>query len=388
MQGSELLILAVAALGCGSRGDPGPVDAAPEPIKALDAGAADAPAGDGMTQMQNTSARLFPEGSPWYRDVSAVPADIESPAMIGALTAAGGFGSGELLVDFTFELNTADLTTPLVPLTPGPLFSQPDCDVMPVPLPAGGAVRDEAGYECTKNGECHLLVVQPATRRLFELWKASAANGVLTAGCLAVWDSSRIYGPSGRGTDCASADSSGMPIAALLFSADEVKAGDIPHALRLSLPADRIPARRVSVARHPRHPHHHRGAERAAAGGSPAPARRLPAGGSLAGREGGGEGAAALRDAAGRGRPKALTARSDRSTSARWAGQLGERDLAAVKPADFVVVDSGRASPTAATASATPDEARAASRETGTAPPAPERRTVARRGRWPAPPWR
>jgi hypothetical protein len=41
------------------------------------------------------------------------------------------------------------------------------------------------------------------------------------------------------------------------------------------------------------------------------------------------------------GGPKALTARSDRSTSARWAGLLGDRDLVSIKPTDFAVVDSG-----------------------------------------------
>jgi hypothetical protein len=36
-----------------------------------------------------------------------------------------------------------------------------------------------------------------------------------------------------------------------------------------------------------------------------------------------------------------LTARSDRSTRAKWAGLLGSRDLAALRPSDFEMLDGG-----------------------------------------------
>jgi hypothetical protein len=359
MIGRVMVVLAVVAFGCGSRGDPGPIDAGadlarasadaapPEGGLASDGAIADTPAsgatdasGDGTPSGLAVAGRLFPEGSAWYRDVSTLPADVESPAMIAALGTAG-FGMGEMLVDFTFEVVTADGTAPLSPLVPGPDFSRPDCDEQAVPIAMGGALRDEASYQCTKNGECHLLVVQPATHRLFEMWKANLASGVLTAGCLAVWDLGRVYGPSGRGTDCASADSSGMPITPLLFTADEVAAGEIPHAVRLSLPTDRIrPGVYLTPATH---------STRAATGGPSA----LPLGARLRLRpdfplETLTPGARVVAKALQRygmllaeGGPKALTARSDRSTTARWAGLLGDRDLVSIKPADFAVVDSG-----------------------------------------------
>jgi serine/threonine-protein kinase len=40
----------------------------------------------------------------------------------------------------------------------------------------------------------------------------------------------------GRGDQCTSADAGGFPISALLFSADEVAAGHIDHAIRFILP--------------------------------------------------------------------------------------------------------------------------------------------------------
>ena len=41
----------------------------------------------------------------------------------------------------------------------------------------------------------------------------------------------------------------------------------------------------------------------------------------------------------------ALTARSDRSTRAKWAGLLGPRDLDVLRPADFEMVDGGERIP-------------------------------------------
>ena len=41
----------------------------------------------------------------------------------------------------------------------------------------------------------------------------------------------------------------------------------------------------------------------------------------------------------------ALTARSDRSTRAKWAGLVGPRDLDVLRPADFEMVDGGERIP-------------------------------------------
>ena len=51
-----------------------------------------------------------------------------------------------------------------------------------------------------------------------------------------------------RGDQCTSADAAGLPIAPLLFSADEVAAGSIDHAIRFILPNSRI---RAGVFVHP-----------------------------------------------------------------------------------------------------------------------------------------
>src|SRR5207249_424959 len=45
-----------------------------------------------------------------------------------------------------------------------------------------------------------------------------------------------------RGDQCTSADAAGLPMAALLPTADEVAAGAVPHALRFILPNPRMKA--------------------------------------------------------------------------------------------------------------------------------------------------
>ena len=48
-------------------------------------------------------------------------------------------------------------------------FFEPDCDLEPVPVPAGGALEGEDGYACESDGDCHLISVHRPTLRLFEV---------------------------------------------------------------------------------------------------------------------------------------------------------------------------------------------------------------------------
>jgi serine/threonine-protein kinase len=68
------------------------------------------------------------------------------------------------------------------------------------------------------------------------MWRANITGGVFYGGCLAVWQIDQVYPPSGRGENCTSADAAGLPIAPLLFTADEVATGEIRHAIRFILP--------------------------------------------------------------------------------------------------------------------------------------------------------
>src|SRR5262245_55224307 len=186
-----------------------------------------------------SAAAYFPPGSPWYSDVSAAPRDRDSAAVIAYLERVG-WGLGRMQIDFSIEVLEAPADAPLMAFQPTEDHFLPDCDLDPVPVPAGGALEGEQGYECRSDGDCHLIVVDRSRGRLFEMWRADIPGGRVRGGCLAVWDMSRVYPPSGRGEQCTSADAAGYPIAPLLFSADEVAAGSIDHAIRFILPNARI----------------------------------------------------------------------------------------------------------------------------------------------------
>jgi serine/threonine-protein kinase len=100
-----------------------------------------------------------------------------------------------------------------------------------------------SGYNCWGFGngdDCHMLFVARAEQRLYEVYHATIdPNGSFQTGCLAIWDLTSVS-PDGRGQQCTSADAAGFPIAPLLFSADEIAAGHIDHAIRFILPNDMI----------------------------------------------------------------------------------------------------------------------------------------------------
>jgi hypothetical protein len=152
----------------------------------------------------------------------------------------GGWGGGSMKIDFGLHVLTADASTPKKTFTPTSEFYSPDCDKVPFPVPAGGAVEAESGYECTMDGDCHLLVVDKAENKLYEMWRANISGGVFKGGCAAVWDLTKSYPEDLRGEGCTSADAGGFPMAAMLFTPQEVQAGAINHAIRFILPNSRI----------------------------------------------------------------------------------------------------------------------------------------------------
>jgi serine/threonine-protein kinase len=256
----------------------------------------------------------------------------------------GGWGLGRMQIDFSMQVLRADAKTPMRTFKKTNEFYSPDCDHAPIPVPVDGALEGEKGYECNGGSDCHLIVVHEPTNKLYELWRGDIRGGVFKGGCMAIWDLSRDYGNTGRGKGCTSADAAGFPIAPLLFTADEVAAGEIKHAIRFILPNKRIRHNTyVPPATH---------ATSAAKGGVNAPpygARlrlradypidSLPSNGAKVVARAMQKYGIMLAD----GGRVALTAQSDRFTKAKWSGLLGSKDLKAIKVTDFDMVDSGPA---------------------------------------------
>lgn len=226
--------------------------------------------GDDSTLCSSQAEGLyFPADSIWYKDISNAPVAPDSAAITQWMVGAGppnGWGTGEMRIDFSITAVDAPAGTSKRTYTTDPdYYYTPDCDVAPIPLPPGGVVEDYpqdvpapdsfSGYDCSgyaDGADCHMIVVSRSENRIYEIYHATLdANDNFTAGCLALWDSSKTYDNDGRGQQCTSADAAGFPISALLFTADEVKAGEINHAIRFILPNSMIRAKKyVAPATH------------------------------------------------------------------------------------------------------------------------------------------
>ena len=188
----------------------------------------------------------FPSTAVFYQDISQAPADSESPTIIAALDKAGW----ALGIDVSFTILTADAS--LARTSFKNEGDTPDCDTSPVPLPPGGNVESSSDYHCD-GGDCHLLVYQG--KRLYEGYQADFPQGKSgTMGCLVVWDLTRDYWqpkspPSfSRGDGCNGADAADLPMAPLILTKEDVTSGELKHALRFTIPNQRI---RAAVYVHP-----------------------------------------------------------------------------------------------------------------------------------------
>ncbi len=289
-------------------------------------------------------AAYFPPGSIWTQDVSHASLDPQSDAIIDWLAGAGGWGhNNRMQVDFAIRVLQADAKTPQVPFRKGLRFYSPDSDTISTfPLPVGGGIEGLTGYQCDiDKQDCHLIVVDRSHAKLYEAYQANYEENALSAIFVAVWDLNRVYPPSGRGDQCTSADAAGLPVAPLLFNADELASGSINHAIRFILPNPRIRAH-VFV-----HPATHAGAPRGPVLAPPMGARfRLKSSFDMSKLTPAAQVVARAMQKYGMflsdGGNIALTAQNDADTKAKYADMdFGSHDLADLKVTDFEVVDMG-----------------------------------------------
>lgn len=183
--------------------------------------------------------QLFPITAPWNQRIDATPIAAESKTVIGYL-AQMHTSSQRFRTDFQFVVQQAPASVPRRAFIPSSDHFSPDCDTMAMPVPVNGRIEGESGYACTQDGDCHLLVHVPETCQLYEMWRANITTSGFSGGCLAAWDTRMTFDNTGRGTDCSSADASGLPITPLLFSASDLTTGSINHAIRLVMPNNLI----------------------------------------------------------------------------------------------------------------------------------------------------
>jgi hypothetical protein len=205
------------------------------------------PASDGSV-LAPQGVGLFEQPHSWTKNVASLPKAIRSDSIIGTLSALGGWGGGGTFqVDFSIVLLDGDATTPRRTVTAASeyCYDGPDCEAVPiqVPIPTNGNTEGSSSYACdpSKN-DCHVLVVERSSKKLYELYGANGSANAFTASGVYLWDLTRQYPDTLRGDQCTSADAAGLPISALLVTADEVASGAVEHAVRFILPNPRMKA--------------------------------------------------------------------------------------------------------------------------------------------------
>ena len=174
----------------------------------------------------------FPASNAWNTNIASAPLDPNSATIIAALTGSklhpdfsnivdGNYGIPYVVVDSS--------VTPPVPVTMTTYQSESDITLYPIPLTAPIEGFPPA---CTINGDNHLLVIDKNKCWLYETWQTQICNGTWSAANGAIWDlTSTEHRPYGW----TSADAAGLPIFPGLVRYDEVAAGAINHAFRMTL---------------------------------------------------------------------------------------------------------------------------------------------------------
>ena len=175
---------------------------------------------------------VFPATNHWNLRVDDLPVHERSDAMVRSVGLSDGlhpdFGSG--------RYEGARIGIPYVTV-PGDQKRVPvsftyddESDEGPYPIPKD--VPIEGGRD--SDGDRHVIVVDKAACRLYELFAAYPRDGGARwrAGSGAIWDlrSNRL-----RPKGWTSADAAGLPILPGLARYDEVRAGVIDHALRFTV---------------------------------------------------------------------------------------------------------------------------------------------------------
>jgi len=180
----------------------------------------------------NTSCPMFPSNSHWHADVSTKPVLARSDAMVATvgqnLGLKADFGSG--------EWDGGPIGIPYVVVSGSqakvPVSFDYDDESDPGPYPVPDDAPIEGGPSAT--GDRHILIVDKDACRLYELYDAHhLTDGTWHAGSGATWDlRSNALRPAGW----TSADAAGLPILPGLVRYEEVAAGSVQHAIRMTVP--------------------------------------------------------------------------------------------------------------------------------------------------------
>lgn len=172
---------------------------------------------------------IFPADNAWNTDISDAPLHERSNAYISTIQANGGerlhpdFGENP---NYGIPFVVVPADEPMVPVAYDAFGDESDAG--PFPLPLGAPI--EGGRDAT-SGDRHAIALRQGTCELFELYVArpGAAGWIAESGARFDLRSNGL-----RPLGWTSADAAGLPILPGLVRYDEVDAGEIRHAIRVT----------------------------------------------------------------------------------------------------------------------------------------------------------
>ena len=174
---------------------------------------------------------MFPADSVWHADVSSLPVHASSSSWVSSIGTGAhvhaDFGSG--LWDGG-PIGIASVAVgagqPPVAMT----FDYADeSDAGPYPIPTDAPIEGGAAA----SGDRHVIVVDSAACKLYEVYDAHPGVAGWHGGSGAVWD---LTSNALRPSTWTSADAAGLPILPGLVRYDEVATGRIDHPIRFTAP--------------------------------------------------------------------------------------------------------------------------------------------------------
>lgn len=185
------------------------------------------------------ACEIFPANNVWHSDISTLPVHPRSAQWLASMDAVTtdlhpDFGPSGLAQPYGIPYDIEDASSPTTTVD----FSYPS-ESDPGPYPFGADSTVEMG------SDHHVLMLDRDACVLSELYDADWNGGDPQAGSGAVWD---LRSNALRPRDWTSADAAGLPIFAGLIRRDEIAAGVIDHAIRVT--AERTDTSYVWPARH------------------------------------------------------------------------------------------------------------------------------------------
>ncbi len=174
----------------------------------------------------------FPASNLWNTNIGSAAVDPNSAAIITALTGSNLHPDFSNVVDGNYGIPYVVVdsnATAGVPVTMTTYPGESDITLYPIPITAPIEGFPSA---CTTTGDNHLIVIDKTQCWIYETWQTQQCSGAWSAANGVIWDlTSTEHRPYGW----TSADAAGLPIFPGLVRYDEVAAGAINHAIRVTV---------------------------------------------------------------------------------------------------------------------------------------------------------